>query len=178
MRKLRTEEIARLTTEGAKRSGKHPIVCVIEDVRSIHNVGSMFRTAEAAAIDHLYLTGITGTPENRLIHKAALGAEDIVQWTHVPDIDTILQRLKFNGYTIAALEITDERVDVNSLGPSDFPIALIVGNEVTGVSRNALKHADIAIEIDQFGSKHSLNVSVAFGIAVYRLVDHYHSLIN
>ncbi len=176
MRKLRTEEIERLTTSEAKRSVKHPIVGVIEDVRSIHNVGSIFRTAEAAGIERLYLTGITGTPENRMLRKSALGAEEVVPWQHALQIEDVIGDLKSSGYTVAALELTDTPGVISELTNSAFPLALIVGNEVSGVSDPTLKLCDLSLEIRQYGSKHSLNVAVAFGIATFRLVEHFRQI--
>ena len=176
MRKLLHEEIPRLNQQEAVRVQRHPISVVVDNVRSIHNVGSFFRSSDAAWIERLYLSGITGTPEHRALHKTALGAQDAMPWQHVPQTSTAIRDLKNKGYRILALELTDTPTLVNQLTLSDFPAALIVGNELSGVSEEALKLADIALEIPQYGTKQSLNVSVAFGIALLDLVRHYRTL--
>ncbi|MCB0719073.1 MAG: TrmH family RNA methyltransferase [Bacteroidetes bacterium] len=176
MRKLKTAEIERLTKEEAKRSPGHPVVGILEDIRSIHNVGSIFRTAEAASLTELILTGITGTPEHRMFRKAALGAQDVVKWRHEADTIAAIIHLKQSGWTVAALEITDTPRYVAELRSGDFPLALVVGNEVTGVSDAVLSHCDFAVEIGQYGSKHSLNAAVAFGIAAFGIVERYRYL--
>jgi len=176
MRKLRHEEIPQLTTAEIVRKDRHPVCAVIDNVRSIHNVGSFFRTADGAWIEKLYLTGITGTPENRALHKTALGAQDTISWEYVPDAREIVSRLKAEGYRILALELTDSPRLYDELTEDDYPLALIVGNEVTGVDEAVLELADGALEIPQYGTKQSLNVSVAFGIAVFDLVRHYRKI--
>ncbi len=176
MRKLRHNEIERLSPDAFRDLPKHPIKAVIEDVRSIHNVGSMFRTADAAAIEQLILCGITGTPENRMIHKTALGAEETVNWTHQGSSVDAIRILRESGYCIAALEITDTPTRVSDLAIAQFPLALIVGNEVGGLKHESIAEADVAIEIPQYGTKQSFNVAVAFGIAIMGIVDRYREL--
>ena len=155
---------------------KHPIVVVVDNVRSLYNVGSLFRTSDAARIKKIILTGITGTPEHRGVHKTALGAQDTVSWSYEPHATDALHRLCEEGYTLAVLEITDAPTPVEALTLHDFPLCLVVGNEISGVQEDLVARADVAIEIPQFGAKQSLNVAVAFGIAVFDLVRHYRSL--
>lgn len=170
MRKLKHEEIPRPAPDEVAALPKHPIVVVLDDIRSIYNVGSIFRTSDAAQIEHLYLTGITGTPEHRGVHKTALGAQDTVAWTYERTAEPVIERLKAEGYTIAALEITDVPTRTTDVQPVHFPLCLILGNEVTGVRDDLIALADLALEIPQFGAKQSLNVAVAYGIAVFDLV--------
>lgn len=176
MRKLKSQEIARASTAEALRAPRHPITVVVDDVRSIYNVGSLFRTSDAARIEALCLTGITGTPEHRGLHKTALGAQDVVPWTYERDPVRVLDRLRGAGYTLAVLEITDAPTPVSAITPAQFPLGLVVGNEVHGVRDELVARADLALEIPQFGAKQSLNVAVAYGIAIYDLVRHYRAL--
>lgn len=176
MRKLRHHEIPRPDPDTLPSLPKHPIAVVIDNVRSLYNVGSMFRTSDAARIEHLYLTGITGTPEHRGLHKTALGAQDTVPWSHDRNVKPVLQRLRAAGYTLAVLEITNAPSRVGDLTLDHFPLTLVVGNELHGVSDAAVEMADLALEIPQYGAKQSLNVAVAYGIAVFDLVEHYRRL--
>ena len=176
MRKLRHEEIPRIKPAESLNKQRHPIVAVIDNVRSIHNVGSFFRTSDGAWIEKLVLTGISGTPENRALHKTALGAEDTITWEYVPDTKKAILQLKADGYHVFALELTDMPTLYNNLTLDLFPLALVVGNELTGVSNEILELVDGALEIPQYGTKQSLNVSVAYGIAIFDLVRHYRSL--
>lgn len=176
MRKLRHEEIPRLDPTHKNDSFRHPIAVVIDNVRSLHNVGSFFRSSDGAWIEKLYLTGITATPEHQGVHKTALGAQETVPWQHEENTMTTVRRLKNEGYTIAILELTDRPTLVDEIEQDAFPLCLIVGNEVHGVQDEVLELADLAIEIPQYGAKQSLNVSVAFGIAIFDLVRRYRSL--
>lgn len=170
MRKLRHEEIPRLSPEAAASAPRHPIVAVLEHVRSAHNVGAIFRTADAAGLERLVLTGITGTPATTRLHKTALGAHEVVPWTYARDPLEALDALKAEGYTLAALELTDAPTPIAELTSAHFPLALVVGHEVGGVSDEALARCDFAIEVPQYGIKQSLNASVAFGVAAFGLV--------
>ncbi len=170
MRKLRHEEIPRPAPAAARALPKHPISVVLDNVRSLYNVGSIFRTSDAALIEKLYLTGITGTPENRGLHKTALGAQDTVAWAYEKDPAAIAHQLREAGYTLAVLEITDTPTLTTAVQPGHFPLCLIVGNELTGVRDELVQMADLALEIPQYGAKQSLNVAVAYGIAVFDLV--------
>jgi tRNA G18 (ribose-2'-O)-methylase SpoU len=149
---------------------RHPVVGVLEDVRSLYNVGSIFRTADAARLERLVLCGITGTPEHKGIHKTALGAHEVVPWRYAKSSEEALSQLKREGYHVAALELTDAPTPVSGLQAQHFPLALVVGHEVHGVTDEALALCDFAIEVPQYGVKQSLNVSVAFGVAAYALV--------
>jgi len=170
MRKLSWDEIERPDPEDIATLPKHPVRLVVHNVRSIHNVGSMFRTSDAARIEHVHLTGFTGTPEHEDLHKTALGAQDAVAWSQHDEAMPLLRDLQSEGYTIAALEQTDETMRPDQAQAEQYPIALIVGNEVRGIEEDVLEGADLAFEIPQFGAKISLNVGVAYGIAVYDLI--------
>lgn len=176
MRKLTNTEIERLHASQLATAAVHPVCVVLENIRSLYNVGSIFRTSDAARIEKLYLTGITGTPTNRKLHKTALGAQDAVPWAYEKEALPLARRLKSEGYRLAVLEITDSPTDIRKLEADAFPLCLAAGNEVTGVSEPLVELADLALEIPQFGMKHSLNVAVAFGIAVFDIVRRYRTL--
>lgn len=178
MRKLTHEEIPRPDPTRLAALPKHPIRVVANNIRSIHNVGSIFRTSDAARIEHLHLTGFSGTPENRALHKAALGAQDVVRWSYSPSAIDVIEELRRMNYRIAILEITDSPTELSHLSADDFPLALVLGNEVTGVEEEVVRRADLALEIPQYGFKQSLNVSVAYGVAAFGLVTQYRSLSN
>ena len=173
MRKLKHEEIPRPDPTQIRRLPRHPICVVLDNVRSIHNVGSIFRTSDAALIEKIYLTGITGTPKNKGLHKTALGAQDFVDWTYEQDPFSVVCMLRQRGYTIGVLEITDQPTHTTRMHAESFPLCLVVGNELHGVDERLVAEADVALEIPQFGVKQSLNVSVAYGIAVFDLVRSY-----
>jgi tRNA G18 (ribose-2'-O)-methylase SpoU len=176
MRKLRREEMPRPSKAELDALPRHPVTGLLEHVRSIRNVGSIFRTADAARLRRLVLTGITGTPEHRKLRKTSLGAEESVPWKYEEEALPAARRLRSEGYAVAALEITDTPATADELTLESFPLCLVLGNELDGVSEPLLKEADHALSIPQFGHKHSLNVSVAFGIAAFDLVRHYRRL--
>ena len=176
MRKLKHAEIPRIRPQTIPAVQRHPVSVLVDNVRSVHNVGSFFRTADGAWIEHLYLCGITASASHRGIHKTALGAQDSVPWSHHPDAHVVLQSLKEQGYTLAALEITSAPRLASSLDPGDFPLCLVVGNEIEGIQPSILDACDMALEIPQYGTKQSLNVSVALGIALLDTVRRYRSL--
>ena len=176
MRKLRHEEMPRPDPAAAALLPKHPISVLVENVRSIHNVGSIFRSSDAAFIEHLYLAGISGTPDNAALHKTALGAQDTVPWSYVRDPETVVRQLKDVDYTIGVLEITDTPTFAYELEAGHFPLCLVVGNELHGVDDALIRMADLALEIPQFGAKQSLNVAVAYGIAIFDIVRRYRLL--
>lgn len=176
MRKLRHREIPRPSPQELEGLPRHPVSVVVDNVRSIYNVGSLFRTSDAACIEHLYLTGITGTPDHRQLHKTALGAQDTVPWSHHDDPVPLLEALRGEGYTVVALEITDSPSTASDLVLDNFPLCLVVGNELHGVDEKVVALCDRAIEIDQFGSKQSLNVAVAYGVGVFDVVRRYRHL--
>lgn len=168
MKKLKLDELGRISAVAYKDAEKIPVVIVLDNVRSLHNVGSAFRTADAFLVEKIILTGITGTPPNREIHKTALGATDSVPWEYVDQPAQAVSVLKNYGYTIVCVEQTDESKLLQEFEavPSG-KWALVFGNEVNGVSEDVISLADEAIEIPQGGSKHSLNVSVCLGIVVW-----------
>lgn len=176
MRKLRPDELGRPSPDALLDHPRHPIVVVLDNIRSAYNVGSIFRTADAALVDHIYVTGYSPTPEHRSINKTALGAEETVPWSQRKDAGALLSDLRARGYTLAALEQTDAPNAIRDLEALHFPLALVLGNEVKGVQDELLDVCDLALEIPQYGAKHSLNVSVAFGIAAFGIVDRWQQL--
>jgi tRNA G18 (ribose-2'-O)-methylase SpoU len=170
MRKLPIEEIPRYDAESFASAPKTPLVGVLDNIRSRNNVGALFRTADAFALEALYVCGITPRPPHRDIRKTALGAEETVAWEEWPAITQALHHLKEQGYAVFALEHTDTSQNIEQYQPPPGgKVALILGHEVTGVQEEALALCDGALEIPQFGTKHSLNVSVAAGVAFYIL---------
>ncbi len=171
MRKLAIHEIERISPEDFKVSTKTPLVFVLDNIRSALNVGSVFRTADAFAMAHVYLCGITAQPPHRDILKTALGADESVEWTYLPNTLLALEQLQQQGYRVLALEqaaTTTLLQAVPQLAPQ--PTALVLGNEVSGVEQTVLDRCDGVLEIPQFGTKHSLNVSVCAGIAAWEFV--------
>ncbi len=168
MRKLSADELGRLSIDDFKTGRKLPVIVILDHVRSMHNVGSIFRTSDAFAIEELFLCGITGQPPHREIEKTALGATQSVPWRHFPRTIDAVDLLRKEGYAITAVEQT-----VNSISLSDYQpvaaqkIALIFGNEVNGVSDDVLERCDNSIEIPQFGTKHSFNIVVSAGIVLW-----------
>jgi 23S rRNA (guanosine2251-2'-O)-methyltransferase len=170
MKKLKLEELGRISVDQFKEAQKLPVCIVLDNVRSLHNVGSAFRTSDAFRIEKIFLTGITGMPPHREIEKTALGATDSVEWKHFEKTETILQQLKSEGYTIVIIEQTSESIPLQQFNPDkNKKYCLVFGNEVHGVSEEAVSLGDIAIEIPQFGTKHSLNISVCLGIIVWEV---------
>lgn len=171
VQKLRLAELGRPSPAELGGLPRHPLVVVLDRVRSAYNVGSIFRTADAARVAHVHVTGFTPTPDHRKVAKTALGAEDTVPWSHDADPAALLDRLRAAGYTLAALEQTSRPTPIGAVRPADFPLALVLGNEVDGVQQALIDRCDLALEIPQYGAKHSLNVSVAFGIAAFGLIE-------
>ena len=170
MRKLKVTELNRLTAEEYKKSEKTPLVVVLDNIRSQNNVGSVFRTADAFRMEGVYICGITSTPPNAEIHKTALGAEETVEWKYFEKTIDAVSELKKQGYVICALEQAEHSVSLeNFLPDKNKKYAVIVGHEVKGVQQEVVDVCDICIEIPQFGTKHSLNVSVAAGIVLWDL---------
>lgn len=167
MRKLHHDEIIRTSLPEIHLKRRHPIYVVVDNVRSIYNVGSIFRTSDAGLISKLYLCGYTPHPPRSEISKTALGAIESVPWEYVPRIIDILTKLKSEGIKVAALELTTESKVYTSLSKKDFPLALVIGNEISGIANDTLSVCDFAVEIPMFGIKQSLNVSVAYGIVLY-----------
>ena len=149
-----------------------PVVVVAENIRSLYNVGSIFRTSDGASIEKLWLCGYTGYPPRKEIDKTALGSVDSVPWEYNEDTVSVVKSLKQKGYRIAALEHTDKSSMYNEI-EYDFPLCLIIGNEVEGLSRDIVALCDMAIELPMHGIKQSLNVSVAYGIMIYHLLSEF-----
>ena len=165
------EELGRVTADEFKQQTKNPIVLVLDNIRSMHNVGSAFRTCDAFNVERLYLCGITGTPPNKEISKTALGATESVSWEYKENVEELAKELKSAGYAILLVEQTDTSVMLQNFDFTQYgKIALFVGNEVFGISDELLPLSDAAIEIPQFGTKHSLNVAVATGITLWEAV--------
>ncbi|MDR1645661.1 MAG: RNA methyltransferase [Tannerellaceae bacterium] len=170
MRKLKITELNRLSAEAYKESRKLPLVVVLDDVRSLHNVGSVFRTSDAFRVEAIYLCGITARPPQAEIHKTALGAEDTVEWTYFAHTVEAVETLKREGYILCAVEQAEGSVMLDALRlEKGKKYAVIFGNEVKGVSQAVVDGCDICIEIPQYGTKHSLNVSVSAGIVLWDL---------
>ena len=168
MRKLKITELNRLTQEDFKKAKKTPLVVVLDNVRSLYNVGSVFRTADAFLIEKICLCGITACPPHAEIHKTALGAENTVEWNYYEDICKALKELKSEGYKLLAIEQTEGSILLNDFIPAQCEkYAVILGNEVKGVLQEAIDMCGNCIEIPQFGTKHSLNVSVTAGIVIW-----------
>lgn len=170
MRKLANSELERKSLSEFKAAQKTPIIVILDDIRSLHNIGSVFRTSDAFLIEKIYLCGITATPPNKEIHKTALGATETVAWEYEKDILSIIEKLKAENVHIWSVEQTENAVMLNEFMPDiETKYALIFGNEVKGVSQEAINLSDGVIEIPQLGSKHSLNISVSAGIVIWDL---------
>ena len=168
MRKLKTEELGRVGIDDFKKQEKLPLVVILDHVRSMHNIGSIFRTSDGFAIEKLYLCGITAQPPHREIEKTALGATQSIEWAYSADVCDTINELKLDGYTIIAIEQAENSTMLNNYDPDNSKkYALIFGNEVNGVSDEAMKLIDTCIEIPQFGTKHSFNIVVSAGIVLW-----------
>lgn len=170
MRKIENAALDRLSVTEFKEAEKTPLTLVLDDIRSLHNLGSIFRSADAFRIEKLYLCGITAQPPNREIHKTALGATESVEWEYRKDAAALVRELKSSGREVRAVEQVEGAVSLERAEWSgERPLALVFGNEVKGVSEAVLAEVDGGIEIPQFGTKHSLNVSVAVGVVMWHL---------
>ena len=168
MRKLKITELNRLTVDEFKQANKLPLAVILDEVRSLHNIGSVFRTSDAFLVERIYLCGITATPPHPEMHKTALGAEDTVDWKYVKHTLEAVEELHNEGYTVLAIEQVEgsTMLDELELEP-DKKYAIVMGNEVKGVQQEVVDMCDGCIEIPQFGTKHSLNVSVTAGIMIW-----------
>ena len=174
-RKLLNIELGRVSAQEYKQLPESGIVMVLDNIRSAHTVGSAFRTADSFKIDKVWLCGICAVPPSAEIHKSALGAEDSVEWEHVIDTMDAVSRLKEEGYTIVSAEQTVDSVMLDTFVPDQSQkYAVVFGNEVAGVSQDVVDASDFALEIPQFGTKHSLNVSVSMGVILWHLKLHKH----
>jgi 23S rRNA (guanosine2251-2'-O)-methyltransferase len=168
MHKLSMDELDRLSVDAYRAVPKHPFVLVLDDIRSMHNVGSIFRTADAFRAAHLYLCGITGQPPHREITKTALGADESVDWTYAPDVVACCADLRRQGYRVVAIEQVAGSTPLTDFAPDPAGrYAFVLGNEVFGVHEAVVALADACVEIPQFGTKHSLNVAVTAGIVCW-----------
>lgn len=168
MRKLRNEELDRKNVEAFKDAQKTPIILILDNIRSLNNIGSVFRTADAFLIEKIYLCGITAQPPHKDIHKTALGATDSVAWEYVTDTFGLVQKLKSEGCHVASVEQAENATILNSFKPTkNKKLVLVFGNEVKGVTQNVVSESDEVLEIPQFGTKHSLNIAVSVGVVVW-----------
>lgn len=168
MKKLKLEELDRLSVESFRTAEKLPVSLVLDNVRSLHNVGSAFRTADAFRLEKIYLTGITGTPPHREIQKTALGATESVEWLYVDTAEEVVRALRAENYIALAIEQTTRSVPLKDYRlVAQRSYCLVFGNEVNGISEGVIGTVDDALEIPQFGTKHSLNVSVCIGIVAW-----------
>jgi tRNA G18 (ribose-2'-O)-methylase SpoU len=170
MRKLKITELKRLNPEDFKQAEKMPLIVVLDNVRSLHNVGSVFRTSDAFLIEAIYLCGITATPPHAEIHKTALGAENTVEWRYFEHTLDAVRQLKQKNYRILAVEQAENSIPLEKFRLENQRYAVIFGNEVKGIDQTIMDQCDSCIEIPQFGTKHSLNVSVAAGIVLWELL--------
>ena len=168
MKKTKIEDLKRIEVDQFKKKKKREVVIILDNVRSLNNIGSCFRTSDAFIIKKIYLVGITGSPPNKDIDRTALGATESIDWEHVSSISKIEKELKEEGWKISLIEQTDESIKLQNFNPkSDEKFAFVFGNEVFGVSDEALQCAELAIEIPQFGTKHSFNITVSLGIVLW-----------
>ena len=173
-RKLKRWELERVSEEEFKQQRKFPVIVVLDDLRSLNNIGSFFRTADAFNVEKVYLCGITATPPHRDIQRTALGATETVEWEYRRSIDELIQELKQQNVCVCSIEQAEKTVflqDINQLPGDRF--ALVFGNEVDGVNQQVIDHSDHIIEVPQFGTKHSLNVSVCAGVVLWEFAKRY-----
>lgn len=171
-RKLKITELNRISTEEFKEAEKLPLVVVLDNIRSLHNIGSVFRTSDAFRIECIYLCGITATPPHAEMHKTALGAEFTVDWKYVNNTVEAVDNLKNEGYTVYSVEQAEGSIMLNELTlDKNRKYAIVMGNEVKGVQQEVIDHSHGCIEIPQYGTKHSLNVSVTAGIVIWDLFN-------
>lgn len=170
MRKLRNNELGRISVSTFKKATKTPIIVVLDNIRSLNNVGSVFRTSDAFLIEKIYLCGITAIPPNREIHKTALGATESVDWEHKEDTLALVKKLKSEGIVVAAIEQAEDSIMLDKFSlESNKKIAIVFGNEVKGVQQEVVSESDYCVEIPQIGTKHSLNISVSCGVVLWDL---------
>ena len=170
MRKLKNNELNRLSIEEFKSSQKTPIIVILDNIRSLNNIGSVFRTSDAFLIEKIYLCGITATPPNKDIHKTALGATDSIEWEYIKNTIDVVNELKNSNYKILSIEQAENAIMLQDFSiAKDEKYAIIFGNEVKGVQQEIVDLSDACIEIPQYGTKHSLNISVSAGVVLWEL---------
>lgn len=168
MRKLKNSELDRLSVDEFKSTEKTPLIIVLDNIRSLNNIGSVFRTSDAFLVEKIYLCGITATPPHKDIHKTALGSTDTVDWEYVENTIDLIERLKTDKVIIASIEQAENATMLNDFRPKQNQrYAMVFGNEVKGVAQNVVSASDVILEIPQFGTKHSLNISVSCGVVVW-----------
>jgi len=168
MRKLKNSELDRLSVEDFKHSKKTPIIIVLDNIRSLNNIGSVFRTSDAFLVEKIYLCGITATPPHKDIHKTALGSTETVDWEYVENTVELVEKLKAENCKVLSIEQAENAVMLDQFTPeANTKYALVFGNEVKGVSQKVVNISDNVIEIPQYGTKHSLNISVSCGVVVW-----------
>ncbi len=170
-RKLKLTELNRISVDGYKKQEKTPIVVILDNIRSLNNIGSFFRTSDAFNIEAIYLCGITATPPHREIQKTALGATEAVDWYYNENTLEVVDVLKSKNYKVYAIEQAEDTILLDQFEYNAEPIAIIFGNEVKGVEQKVIDACDGCIEIPQFGTKHSLNVSISYGVVAWHLVN-------
>lgn len=172
MRKLKNSELDRLSIEEFKTIKKTPLIVVLDNIRSLNNIGSVFRTCDAFLIEKIYLCGITAVPPHKDIHKTALGSTDTVDWEYVENTVDLIERLKSQQVIVASIEQTEHATPLNSFQPEPHQkYALVFGNEVKGVAQQVVNKSDMVFEIPQYGTKHSLNISVSLGIVIWDIFN-------
>ncbi|MCK5678449.1 MAG: RNA methyltransferase, partial [Flavobacteriaceae bacterium] len=170
MRKLKNSELDRLNVEEFKNITKIPLIVILDNIRSLNNIGSVFRTSDAFLIEKIYLCGITAKPPHKEIHKTALGATESVEWEHIEDTLTLVKRLKEERIKVVAIEQAENSTMLQNFKVNnDQKYAVIFGNEVKGVQQEVVSTSDYCVEIPQFGTKHSLNISVSCGVILWDL---------
>jgi len=170
MRKLKNSELERLSIETFKTAKKTPLIVILDNIRSLNNIGSVFRTSDAFLIEKIYLCGITAKPPHKDIHKTALGSTDSVDWEYVEDTLILIERLKNEKVKIASIEQAENSVELQNFNPiQEEKLAVVFGNEVKGVQQEVVSASDYCIEIPQYGTKHSLNISVSCGVVLWDL---------
>ncbi len=170
MRKLKNSELDRLSVNDFKQVTKTPLIIILDNIRSLNNIGSVFRTSDAFLIEKIYLCGITATPPHKDIHKTALGSTETVAWEYVEDTKTLVDKLKAEGVKICSIEQAENATMLNDFTPNpQTTYALVFGNEVKGVAQEVVSASDLVIEIPQYGTKHSLNISVSAGVVIWDL---------
>ena len=168
MRKLKNNELDRLSVEDFKTSKKTPLIVVLDNIRSLNNIGSVFRTCDAFLIEKIYLCGITAKPPHKDIHKTALGSTETVTWEYIENTMDVVENLQNKGIKIVAIEQAENATMLNDFNPKkDTTYAIVFGNEVKGVSQEVVSCSDVVLEIPQYGTKHSLNISVSCGVVVW-----------